>query len=525
LPKKSQERQKLIAHLFLFLKNNLDEDIFLQTKVKIEQELKNVSFYSYQEIEVLKDVDYGLAMKLILKAEELPGLNVNIRGQRDYPTNDLLSHVLGYLGKISLKELKENPGYSMNDFKGKSGLEIVYEDILKGKDGQKKIEVNSLGKEEKIISQKFPKTGQDLILSIDLNLQEKLKEVLTKYLKNSNSKAGSIIVLNPNNGAILGIFSLPSYNNNLFIKGDSEEYFKDEQKPLFFRAIAGEYPSGSVIKPVIAAAGLAEGLITEKTSILSKGGIQIKEWFFPDWKQGGHGWTNLTKALAESVNTFFYYLGGGYADFKGLGPEKINYYAHLFGLTEPTGIDLLGESKGLVATPKWKEETKKEKWYIGDTYHLSIGQGDILVTPLQVANYTSVFANNGILFKPSLVQAFQNPETGERQILGPKIIRKDFIEKKDLDLIRQGLRAAVESGSAKRLSFLPVEVAGKTGTAQVSNNKNPHAWFTGFAPYKNPEIVITVLIENGGGGDKAAVSAAYEILSFLFETQETKATE
>ncbi len=512
LPLEKTAREKVKTELFSFLK----AQDFSFKEEKIEAIFQELSFSSYQEKELIDGLDYQLAMKLKLKLIDLPGFLLKIKAQREYLGQDITAPLIGYMGKLTSEELKNNPDYLMTDFKGKTGLEFYYEEDLKGTDGYKKVEVDSLGKEKRVVFQELPQTGQDLILFLDLDLQKKAKEVLEKYIKRSSSQEGSVVVLNPQNGGILAMVSVPSYDNNAFIKGTGEKYLKDEQNPLFFRALAGEYPAGSIIKPIIAAAALQEGIINEKTSFLSQGGIRIGEWFYPDWKAGGHGWTNLTKALAESVNTFFYYLGGGYGDFKGLGPEKMFAYAQMFGLTKPTGIDLSGEGKGLFATPAWKEKEKGEPWYIGNTYHLSIGQGDVLVTPLQVANYTSVFANQGILYQPRLVKALRHPQNGTEKVLPLKIINQNFIDPEHLDLVNQGLRAAVEWGSAQRLSLLPVEIAGKTGTAQSLKGKEPHAWFTGFAPFQEPEIVVTVLIANGGGGDVIAVPAALEIFEYYF---------
>jgi len=315
------------------------------------------------------------------------------------------------------------------------------------------------------------------------------------------------------------MISYPSYDNNIFIQGNDSEYQELSQnidKPFIFRALAGEYPPGSIIKPLLAIAGLSEGIITSKTNIFSSGGIRIGQWFFPDWKEGGHGNTNVVKALAESVNTFFYYLGGGFNDFKGLGQGKIRKYLSTFGLTRKTGIDLPGEKDGFIATPEWKREYKNEPWYIGDTYHLSIGQGDVLVTPLQVTNYTMLLANNGTLFVPHIVKAFRDPVDNTIKNKSLQIVSKDLFNLEDSILVKEGMRAAVTQGSARYLNDSVVEVAGKTGTAQVGGDKPPHAWFIGFAPYDNPKIVLTILIENGGEGSTIAVPAAKEIISFLF---------
>jgi penicillin-binding protein 2 len=281
------------------------------------------------------------------------------------------------------------------------------------------------------------------------------------------------------------------------------------------RALSGTYPSGSTIKPMIAAAALEEGIINQNTTFLSTGGIYYDKWFFPDWKAGGHGLTNVRRALAESINTFFYIIGGGYKDFNGLGVEKMKKYVELFGLGNKLGIDLPSEAPGLIPDQEWKEKVKKEEWYIGDTYHFAIGQGDVLVTPLQMAFATSVFANGGTLYSPHVVKEIISDVSGPT-FVKPQVIRENFIDKKNIEIVRQGLRQAVTSGSATKLQNLKVSSAGKTGTAEGATGRPPHAWFTGFAPYFDSEIVITVLVEEGGEGSGIAQDVSFEFLNWYF---------
>ena len=311
--------------------------------------------------------------------------------------------------------------------------------------------------------------------------------------------------------------SSPSFNANEFSRGLSVEEYESLQKnsddPLFNRAVQGLYPSGSTIKPIIAAAALSEGLITASTKYLSTGGFRIGQSFFPDWKAGGHGWADVRLALAESINTFFYIIGGGYNDYQGLGIERINKYAHIFGLGDKTGVDLPNEAAGLVPTPAWKLETKKTPWYIGDTYHVAIGQGDVLVTPLQIANYTSAIANNGVLYQPHFLLETVSSEDGNRQRFRPVVKRQLLVEEKNLKIVREGMRQVVKSGSGRALSSLTLDIAGKTGTAEVGS-RQPHAWFTGFAPFDSPQIVVTILLENAGEGSTYAVPVAKDILQW-----------
>ncbi len=332
-------------------------------------------------------------------------------------------------------------------------------------------------------------------------------------------------MLDPSTGEIISMVSLPDFDNNKFAQGISiEDYnnlIEDENMPLFNRSIKGEYPSGSTIKTIVAAGALEDGLITDKTGFMSTGGLLLYDrWFFPDWSAGGHGWTNVYRAISWSVNTFFYIIGGGYEDFEGLGVEGLKKYYNLFGLGERTGLDLLGEKSGLVPDPAWKMKYKNEQWYIGDTYHMAIGQGDVLVTPLQVANFTSVFANGGQLLKPHLVKEIISND-GTKEFVDPTLIREKFISSENINIVRTGMRQAVTDGSAQYLANLAIPVAGKTGTAQWRSDKENHAWFTGFAPYNNPEVVITVLVEEGGEGSQVSVPITHDILNWYFNIYKT----
>ncbi len=510
-----------------------DEAAFHQLKEDLSK-IKRGSLESYQPFFVADNIDYEKAMLIVLKLPEWPGVFLSSKIRREYLApagpdiataevlgSSSLAHVLGYTGKIREKEL-ENFGaeYSSIDYIGKTGIELSWEKELKGKTGKKNIEVDALGRQKKIINETPAEDGHSLQLSIDAALQNKVEEITRSYLIRNNLSRASVVIMNPNNGEILSLVSLPTYDNNLFARGISRDeyniFLNDKNLPLFNRPISGEFPSGSTIKPIFAAAALEEGIITERTSFLSTGGLQISAWFFPDWKAGGHGATNVRKALAESVNTFFYYIGGGYGDFSGLGLSGLIKYSRLFGLGEPSGIDLPGERSGFVPTAAWKEDTKGEPWYIGDTYHFAIGQGDVLVTPLQVANYTAAIANNGTLYRPHLVTKILGDNNEVIQEIAPEIIRKDFIDSVNLEIVRQGMRETITVGSAQSLYSLPVAVAGKTGTAQWSVGKDPHAWFTGFAPYENPEIVITVLVEEGVEGSTMAAPIARDILSWYY---------
>ena len=491
------------------------------------------SLEAYQPIFIKDNIEYDKALRLILERDSLPGVIIDIKIRRQYPYTagsaaldeggqiSSLAHILGYTGKITDEALKRlGSQYSLIDYVGKTGLEYSWEQDLKGINGRTNIEVDALGRRKKIVSETPPVAGYNLKLSLDLELQRRAEEVTKEWMEKTNTHRASVIIMNPQNGSILALVSLPAYDNNLFARGitqaEYDVFLKDENNPLFNRAISGEMPSGSTIKPVVAAAALQENVISENTSFLSNGGIRIGQWYFPDWKAGGHGTTNVRKAIAESVNTFFYYIGGGYQDFTGLGVDRLVRYMRLFGMGEKSGIDLNGESAGFMPSREWKEEVKKEAWYIGDTYHISIGQGDVIVTPLQVANFTAAVANGGKLFKPTLVSALLSEDNQVVRSIEPEIIRENFIDSYNLQVVREGMRQAVTAGSARSLSVLPVSSGGKTGTAQWSSKKANHAWFTGFAPYENPEMVITVLVEEGREGSEVAVPIAREIMQWYF---------
>lgn len=474
-------------------------------------------YHRYEPLVIKDAIPYPGVLSLMLEVDDLKGVAVEQRYARQYQFDGAgsLSHVIGYLGGITEEEYQRSNGaYRRSDARGRDGVELSYEDSLRGRDGVRRIEVDALGREKRVVSEEIPRDGSSLSLTIDRALQKKSEESLTEWMKKFNAPGGVVIVSDAKTGALLSLVSLPTYDDNAFAKGmtadEYEQVITDTTRPLFNRAVQGEYPSGSTIKPVVAAAALQEGVITPETSFISTGGIRILRWFFPDWKAGGHGRTNLKKALAESVNTYFYLIAGGSPTVTGLGIERLTDYFHRFGLGAKTGIDLHGEASGFIPSPQWKEEKKGEQWYIGDTYHVAIGQGDILVTPLQVHAYTAYFANSGIAYVPHIVQGNDS-----------RVLLSGVIDTAHIASIREGMRSAVLDGSARRLTLLPVSAAGKTGTAQWNSTKKPHAWFTGWAPYENPAVVITVLVEEGEEGSKSAIRVAHDVLSWYFSQSHT----
>ena len=511
-----------------FLQDQHEKDIIIQEIADILQTpssslyeiINKESSYSYQS-KILQDhIPYDQAILLKITSVEYPGIALEATTFREYIDDSSFAHLLGYMGKITENEVGDT-SYSLDDYLGKAGVELSYEDKLRGTSGQKEIEVDSLGKESKIIAETIPSPGQSLTLTIDYGLQKLLGELLTETVESNKQITGAAaLAIDPRNGEVLAIVSNPSFDNNAFTLGVTPEEYEaiinDPRKPLFNRAVLGEYPSGSTIKPLIALAGLDKGIIDANTSFLSTGGIKIGQWFFPDWKAGGHGSTNVTKALAESVNTFFYIVGGGYEDVTGLGVDTIKEYLEKFNLNTQVGIDLSSEATGFLPDKAWKEDVKGERWYIGDTYHLAIGQGDLLVTPLQVASYTATIANYGTLYRPHLAKFFSNPKGEIISKIQPEVIRKGFIGKNHYATVRTGLREAVLSGSAQALGNMNIAVAGKTGTAQFGSDGKTHAWFTSFAPYEEPTIALTILVEQGGEGHAVALPIAKSALEYWF---------
>ena len=510
------EKSMIDGKDFLELSNSLasalNEDADAMRKKFSDAESKSFSEYA---------VARGVSKEEIKKIESIiikySFFEINEVSRRGYHPDFSFSHILGYTGELTASDLlfKE---YSRGERIGKAGVEAFYDDALRGEPGILIKEIDSTGNVLGQELSKEPRRGVDITLHINERLQGRVHEILKRHARALEVDHAVAVLLDPRDGSVVSIVNIPGFDSNLFEQGITQSEFEklisDPRKPLFNRAVGGEYPSGSIIKPIIAAAALEEGLVTPEFLVYSDGAIEVPSVYnsdvvyeFKDWK--AHGWTDMRKAIADSVNIYFYTIGGGYKGQEGLGIRNIEKYLKEFNWGARTGIDLPGEQRGLIPTPKWKKETKGENWYIGDTYLTSIGQGDILVTPIQIAASTAVFANKGTFFSPKVVSM-----AGEEQIES-KIINKDFTDQKNIEVVREGMRRAVESGSSVFLADLPYEIAGKTGTAQTGRVRN-HAWFTGFAPYDDAEIVVTVLLEEGEKSDYA-VRAAKEIFEAYFD--------
>jgi len=498
---------------------------------KIEQDAleKEIEESKPDEILIAEDLDHEVLIVLDSKIKDLTGFLIEENIKRFYVSGPILSHVIGFLGRIEKEELEAFEGYSPLDYIGKSGLEKSYQEILKGKKGETMVKRDVFSQEvfrEKVSE---PESGQSLVLWLDSGLQEKIFQSLASSLEKVGAKAGAAVAMNPKTGGILALVSLPSFDNNLFFQKISsqewEKILQESKNPFWNRVISAAYPTGSTIKPLIATAALEEEVVWPEKNIFCEGKIEISNpwfedqpWFFHDWRT--HGWTDIRKAIAESCNVYFYTIGGGYEGIEGLGGERIKNYLELFGWGSPTGVDISGEREGLIPDREWKKayfENKSDQvWLPGDSYNLSIGQGYLSITPIQVVSSFSVIANGGKLLKPILVKEIVDGQKNTVEKSEPFVLRKDFISSQNLKVVREGMRQAVTYGSSYLLNDLPVKAAAKTGTAQTSKRDYYHNWITVFAPYEDPEIVLTIVIEDVPEEQVAALPVAREVLNWYF---------
>jgi len=492
------------------------------------------------EGEIVKNISHQELILFEARTDEYPNCQINTNVIREYKDGEVFAQILGYTGKIKSEEFTAAPEfYSISDLVGRTGVENYYERYLRKNPGKLRIERDVFGEmvSEEVLS--LPESGKSLVLWLDADLQRKLKEELEKKYKEIGAKGATAIAMDPKTGGILALVSLPSFDNNLFQKGADpaslQSLLDDPQKlnPLFNRAISGRYLTGSTIKPLIASAALEEKIISPQKQIYSAGFIEVPHQYNPeivyrfnDWTV--HGWVDMKKAIAQSSNVYFYTIGGGYGDQKGLGPTKIKEYLKLFGWQDLTGIDLPGEAAGFIPDIEWKKKTLGEGWWDGNTYYLSIGQEYLQITPLEVVTAITAIANGGKLLRPQVVQKIIDSSSGELNTIEekePEIIRENFINPENLQIVKEGMRQAVTGfnspkASAVILNSLPVTSAAKTGTAELGQDRY-HNWITVFAPYEDPEIVLTVMIENVKGIQAAVLPVAKDILEWYF-TRETK---
>lgn len=473
---------------------------------------------------IAQGIDPEEIVSLAPRIYGLPGVVIYEDFRRMYTDPFALSHLLGFVGKVSSTDLARFNILTEQDTIGKSGIENAYDGLIRGNRGRKIVEINASGKESRFKSLEEARPGKSIRVTIDGDLQEFAYRMLMHYTE--GKKGGSVVAVDPRGGEVRALVSVPGFDSNRFGYSLSQKEFDavldDPLRPLFNRAISGEFPSGSTIKPLIAAAALQENIIDPNKKIYDPGFIEIPNPYKPgeksvfvDWKK--HGWVDFYDAIAVSANVYFYMIGGGYQDQKGLGIERIKQYALGFGLGSVLGIDIPGERPGLIPDPKWKEvaEPTNPIWRIGDTYNVSIGQGGVRVTPLQMAMASAAIANGGTLYQPHIFDGELDAEGKIKEKAAHKILREGMVKKEVIEEVVKGMKQTVTVGTAQMLQQVPVPVAAKTGTAQAGAG-NSHSWVIAFAPVENPEIAVAAMVEHAGESSVVAVQIAGDILKRYF---------
>ena len=479
----------------------------------------------FEPVRIKSDIGPETVTHIEEKRGALPGVIIEIQPIRTYVFQELGAHVLGYVSEINDTELKSKKadGYRAGQIIGKSGLEQVYDKELRGRDGGVQYEVDVKGRPVQDMGKREPVPGHSLALTIDARIQQAAETAIDeqlKYLQTQteyvNAKGAAAVVMNPQTGEILAMVSRPAFNPNLFAAGISSKDWKalydNPFHPMDNKVIAGEYPPGSTFKIVTGTAALELKKVTPEEKILDTG----VHWIIPKTNAMGEalGWINFREALAKSDNVYFYEMGNR------LGIDSLEKYARAFGLGDYTGINLPGESDGLVASRRYKERVYKEDWYLSETFDAAIGQGFMLATPLQVAVLMSEIANGGKRYKPYLVSRMTAPDGRVTASFEPEITGRVDISAPTLQLIRESLRDAAQDGGTAGFDFhdFPVKIAGKTGTSENPHG-NDHGWFVSYAPYDNPRIVVAVVVEQGGFGAMSAVPITKKIMETAFDIQ------
>jgi penicillin-binding protein 2 len=473
---------------------------------------KYESFPLFKPIVVKDNLELREVSRIESRRLEFPELVVETDPKRFYPFGSLAAHVIGYMQELSPEEMKSDlyKGRNLGDMVGQTGVEKEYESFLVGVNGKSTKVVDSLGRTREEVGKVEPAPGQNIRLTLDFDLQEKATQML-------EGREGAIIVLDPRNGEVLALASYPTYDPNKFISRFTPEEWMDlinrSEHPLENRAIRGLYAPGSVFKLTIALGALRAGVITEQTTFFCGGTARFYGRLFSCWLVGGHGVLNLTEALRRSCNIYFYNAG------RRMGVDRIAESAKILGFGKETGIDLPGEKEGLVPTEEWSRSVRKTHWYAGETISVSVGQGPLVVTPIQVAAHTALLANRGKKIAPRLLKSLPSDKNQDEMFSLPDTsgeIKAEFFEK-----VINGMWKSVNEGGTGHAAMVDgFDVCGKTGSTQVISKERAeklgkeiktHSWFTGFAPRDHPRVVVTVLVEYGGLGGATAAPLAKEL--------------
>ena len=463
------------------------------------------------------------AAKFSVESHRFPGVGVRAHLLREYPYGDISAHVLGYVGRISLKDLEklDEANYSGTSHVGKIGLERSYEDTLHGSVGNQQVEVNSVGRIARVVTQEAPINGQDIHLHLDIDLQKIAIDSLGEF-------NGAVIAMNVIDGGILAMASNPSFDPNLFVEGISTKEYsalqKDENRPLYDRALKGVYPPGSTVKPFIGLAGLETGSIHYHDNIYCPGHFKLPNHShkYRDWKKTGHGAMDLKEAITQSCDVYYYKLASD------MGVDSLSKYLEQFGFGEKTGIDLIGEASGILPSRDWKRAARNQPWYAGETVIMGIGQGYFLTSPLQLATATAAFANNGDRLTPRLVKNMTDTKNNSELTVDAEHHTVSISNKRNWTEVHDAMVNVTEGkrGTAKRIRTPLYRIAGKTGTAQVFSVKQneeydeekiakkfrDHALFVAYAPADAPQIAVAVIVENGGHGGSTAAPIARKLM-------------
>ena len=484
--------------------------------VPVEEIQKKIDAHiGFDPIRIKNDVLPDIVSIIEEQKDSYPGVVVEVLPVRDYIFGEYAAHVFGYVSEINEEELerRKGEGYKSGDIIGKFGLERVYDKEVRGIKGGEQVEVDVSGRPVQILGRQSPIPGNDLVLTIDSHIQEAAERAVDDQLAAVHAHAAAAVVMNPQTGEILAMVSRPAFNPNLFAGGISTVNWNmlnnNPYHPMDNKVITGEYPPGSTFKIVTGTAALAEHKVTAQEKIFDSG----RHWIIPKTNAGGEalGWIDFEQAMAHSDNVYFYEMGNR------LGVDTLERYARLFGLGTRTGIDLPYEAEGLVPNRKYKADNYEDgEWYLSETFDAAIGQGFNLVTPLQAAMVVSEIAANGQRYRPHLVQRIVDVNGNTVREIKPELLSTLEVDPSVIHHVQEGLHSVTKLGTGTELfAGFPVDIAGKTGTAENSQGRD-HSWFVAYGPYKNPNVVVAVIVEQGGFGSVAAGPIARRILEAAF---------